>query len=77
MRFIKFASGAVIILALTASGASAHLPAVEAAFGAGFGWQAYRTPGAYHYPLRMFAPRLGNYGTSWSSGQQEPINPHR
>jgi hypothetical protein len=76
MRLIKFAAGTAIILALTASAASARIPA-GVPYGAGLGWEAYRGPGPYPYPPRMVAPRLGYYGTYWSGGQQEHVAPHK
>jgi hypothetical protein len=76
MTLTKYTASLAIVLGLTAP-AGAVAVNTEGPCCAGAGWQAYGPPQAYPYPPRVLDPRLGYYGTYWSSGQQERVAPHK
>ncbi len=72
MSFTKFAASLAIILGLGGTAAAAIVDAaIEAPFGSGLGWQAYRTPEASRYPQRALAPRLSGLSKPFWSGEQQ------
>ena len=76
MIFARFTFGMAVILALTMPAAAVAVNTERPSYAA-LGWQAYRAPVAYPYPLRILAPRVGIDGVYWSRGEQERVAPQK